>query len=170
MGREQQWCILRTRGSNTLRLASALDLLGIPSWTPIEIQLRSKSKRSAAEVMVSVMPTYVFASAEYLTDLFALASSPVSAAPSFSVFKYRDRVPLVADGQLASLKRIEREAAAKRQPVRFTNGATVRTPDGPFQGLTGQVIENTRGEFTLVAFPGFTIPVKFASWKLEEAA
>lgn len=167
----KKWCILRTKGSNTLRLASSLILEGIPAWTPVEVQLRKKhSDRPAAEVMVCVMPTYVFAAAERLTDLFRMGASPVAITPSFSVLRHHDRVPLVADRDLTALRAIERKAAAKHQPVRFDKDDSVRATDGPFQGLTGQVIEDTKGKFTLVAFPGFNIPVEFSSWKLEKAA
>lgn len=164
-------CILRTRGSSTLRLARSLDAAGYEVWTPTEIQDRRKRHSSAkSEIIVAVMPTYVFAAADRLTDLLIEADSDISGHPSFSVFKYHDRFPLIADEELNSLRAIERKAAAKHQPVRFETHQNVRTPDGPFQGLTGQVVETSRGEFTLVAFPGFNIPVKFASWKLEKAA
>lgn len=167
----RQWCILRTKGSNTLRLTSALMLEGIPAWTPTEVQLRKKhGDRPAAEVMVCVMPTYVFASAECLVELFRLASAPVSPAPSFSVLRHNDRIPMVAERDLTALRTIERKAAAKREPVRFDRGDEVRTDDPAWQGLVGQVVEDTKGKLTLVAFPGFNIPVEFASWKLEKAA
>lgn len=165
------WCILRTRGSSTLRLARSLDLAGYEVWTPTEIQDRRKRHSSAkSEIIVAVMPTYVFASAERLADLLMEADSDAMGHPAFSVFKHHDRIPLIDDRQLNGLRAIERKAAAKHQPVRFETEEAVRTPEGPFQGLTGQVVETTRGEFTLVAFPGFNIPVKFASWKLEKAA
>ena len=166
-----RWCILRTKGSNTLRLASALMWEGIPAWTPTEVQLRKKhGDRPASEVMVCVMPTYVFASADCLIDLFRLASAPISPAPAFSVLRHNERIPMVADRDLTALRVIERKAAAKREPVVFAKSEQVRTQDPAWQGLTGEVIEDTKGNFTMVAFPGFKIPVEFASWKLERAA
>lgn len=167
----EAWCILRTRGSSTLRLARSLDAAGYEVWTPTEIQDRRKRHSSTkSEMIVAVMPTYVFASADRLSDLLMEADSDITGHPSFSVFKYHDRFPLIGDSELNSLRAIERKAAAKHKPVVFENHTNVRTPEGPFQGLTGRVIETTRGEFTLVAFPGFNIPIKFASWKLEKAA
>lgn len=165
------WAILRCKGSTTLRLARSLDLAGIDAWTPMEIQVKRHRKTGTrTESMIAVMPTYVFVAAESLSDMVAASMVPVSIHPSFSVFRYNDRFPLVADKDLSALRAIERKAAAEKVPVRFDRGTSVRLPDGPFQGLTGQVVEGTKGEFTLVAFPGFNIPVKFASWKLEMAA
>lgn len=165
------WCILRTKGSSTLRLARSLELDGIGAWTPTEIQQRGNHRNSAKhEVMLAVMPTYVFAPAEHLVDLLAAAEAPVSIHPDFSVFRHLDRFPLIADVQLNSLRLIERKAAAKNSPVVFPRDYQVRIPDGPFQGLTGRVVEDSNGGFTLVAFPNFAIPIKFASWTLDRAA
>lgn len=162
------WCILRCKGGNTIRLARSLELAGIEAWTPVEIQQRKKGAK--AEVAVAVLPTYVFAKSNRLLDLIAEAEAPVSIHPPFSVFRYNERFPLIADAQLTALRTIERKAAASGKPVVFPRGEEVRVPDGPFQGLTGQVVEDSRGHFTLVAFPGFNIPVEFASWRLERAA
>lgn len=165
------WLILRCRGSSTLRLARSLSAGGFDAWTPVEIQVKRQRQTDArAELMVAVMPTYVFVPAEHLLTMLDESEAPASQHPDFSVFRYCERFPLIADRELVALRNIERKAAAKAVPVKFPSGEPVRTPDGPFQGLTGQVVENSRGEFTLVAFPGFNIPVKFASWKLERAA
>lgn len=161
------WCILRTKGSSTLRLARSLSLAGIDAWTPVEHQQRKKGKH--AEVITAVMPTYVFAPAEHLVGLIALAEAPIP-HPDFSVFRYHDRFPVIPDAQLQSLRLIERKAAAKCAPVVFPKGAEIRVPDGAFQGLTGQVVEDSKGKFTLVLFPGLNIEVKFPSWQLERAA
>lgn len=165
------WVILRTKASNTLRLDRSLAAAGFDTWTPTEIQLRPGRKTSGkAEVIVAVMPTYVFARACHLLGLLDEAETSGSDHPDFSVFRHCERIPVIADHELNALRQIERKAAAKAKPVRFDLGSRVRTPDGPFQGLTGQVIEGARGEFTLVAFPGFNIPIKFASWTLDRAA
>ena len=162
------WCILRTRGSNTLRLARSLGHSGFEAWTPTEIQVKRHPKtRERSETIIAVMPTYVFATAEHLLDLVNQSQAPDA---EFSVFRWNDRFPIIADLDLRHLRQIEREAAAKCKPVQYGTGQQVRVPDGPYQGLTGQVVETSKGRFTLVAFPGFNIPVKFASWKLEAAA
>jgi transcription antitermination factor NusG len=165
------WAILRCKGSSTLRLARSLSAEGYGAWTPTEIQVkRNRQNSQRTESMVAVMPTYVFVPAEHLLTMLEESEMPASLHPDFSVFRYNDRFPLIAEAELTALRHIERKAAAKASPVVFPSGQPVRSPDGPFQGLTGQVVETTKGEFTLVAFPGFNIPVKFASWKLERAA
>lgn len=165
------WCILRTKGSSTLRLARSLALSGIEAWTPIEYQDR-KSRRlgTRIETAIAVMPTYVFAHATHLIELLAEAETSFSAHPDFSVFRYADKFPLIRDKHLVGLRAIERKAAAENKPVVFPRDESVRVPDGPFQGLTGRVVEDSKGKHTLVAFPGCNFPIEFASWQLEKAA
>ncbi len=165
------WCILRTKGSSTLRLARSLAIAGIEAWTPIEYQDRKSRKLGGrVETAIAVMPTYVFAHAKHLIDLLAEADAQFSAHPDFSVFRYADKFPLIRDKHLAGLRAIERKAAAENKPVVFPRDESVRVPDGPFQGLTGRVIEDSKGKHTLVAFPGCNFPIEFASWQLEKAA
>lgn len=162
------WCILRTKGSSTLRLARSL--AEFDAWTPTEIRVERNRKTNArAEQMIAVMPTYVFAPACHLLALLDEADCPMSQHPDFSVFRYFDRIPVIDERELVSLRSIERRTADKGAPVRLPIGQDVRTPDGPYQGLTGQIIEH-KGKFTLVAFPGLNFDVKFAPWKLEKAA
>lgn len=163
MGNE--WCILRTSGPKTLPLAASLAEAGFAAWSPIEYQVtRPKPSRNQVERQVAVMPTYVFAAFREIGAI--LAERPSGKHPSFALLHYDDRVPLVAERDLAHLRRIEREAAAKRQPVVFQLGQEVRVPDGPFQGLGGKVVETDKG-WALVAFPRFAIPVKFGYWQIE---
>lgn len=162
------WLILRCSGSSTLRLAQSLSLGGFETWTPVEFQVKRDRKTGARhERMVAVMPTYVFAKAERIADLVELSKAPITPYPDFSVFKHQDRFPLVADSELSSLRQIERQAASKGKPVVFGKGAGVNVLDGAFQGLTGQVVKKSRGKYTLVAFPGFHIPVSFHTWQLS---
>lgn len=163
------WCILRTAGSSTLRLQQSLAMAGFETWTPIELQVK-RERRSGERIerMVAVMPSYVFAHADRLPDLVFIASAPLNPHPAFSVFRHLDRFPLVADRELSELRAIERKAAARSSRVKFDRGRNVRTSVEAFQGLTGQVVETSRGQYTLVAFPGFGIPIKFASWQLSD--
>lgn len=165
------WCILRTKGSSTLRLARSLNDSGIEAWTPTELRVKRDPKtRARSETIIAVMPTWVFARERFLPDLAAEAKLPKSLHPDFSVFRYLDRFPIVRDRELNALRIIERKAALKAAPVVFPVGHSIRIPDGPFQGLTGEVVELGNGEYTLLAFPGFAIPVKFATWTLQAAA
>lgn len=162
------WCILRTSGSSTLRLSRMLAAGGFDVWTPVEIQTRRDRRTGERhERIVAVMPTYVFARAEHLGSLAELSVVPVSAYPAFSVFRHYDKFPLITDQELGHLKAIEKESAAKAKPVVFNRGDEVRADIAGFQGLTGQVAETSHGKYTLVAFPNFHIPVKFASWQLN---
>lgn len=163
------WCILRTGGSRTLQLSHSLAMAGFEVWSPVELQVRRNGgARTRTERMVAVMPTYVFARATHLPDLVEASLAPVSPHPDFSVFRFDDRYPLIDDRELSHLRAIERMAAVKKKPVVFETGTSVRAHDGPFEGLTGRVVETSKGQFTLVAFPRFNIPVKFSTWQLGE--
>jgi transcription antitermination factor NusG len=170
-GERQPWCILRTKGSSTLRLARSLDIAGLTAWTPTEFQIRKSHKLGTRiETAIAVMPTYVFAKAHHLPELLAETESIASHHPRFGVFCYNGRFPLIADDHLIGLRAVERKAAAQNKPVVFPQNTMVRIPEGAFQGLTGRVVQNTKGKFTLVAFPGFGIPIEFPSWQLDCAA
>lgn len=162
------WCILRMAGGRTMSVARSLTDAGFEVWSPVEIQ-RKRLPRSKAQIdrAVCVTPTYVFARASHLPDLVRVSLDPSSPHPDFSVFRYQDRFPLIADAELQSLRAIERQAAAKNAPMVLPRGISVRLQDGPFQGLTGQVIEASKGQFTLVAFHDCTFTVKFSTWQLH---
>jgi transcription antitermination factor NusG len=162
------WCILRTRGSHTLRLADSLDPDAVTAWTPTQHQTtRDPKTGKRVPILAAVMPTFVFASAERLFELLDKARTP---GARFSVFRWNDQVPLVSDADLRHLRQIEREAKAKGRAVEYANGQKVHVPDGAWQGLTGQIVEQRKGKWVLVAFPGYNVPVKFAPWNLDAAA
>lgn len=164
------WIILRCKGSSTLRLARSLPLAGFDAWTPIEVQVkRDRRTGQRTEAMTAVMPSYVFAKAADLIDLVALSESPGGFTGDFSVFRFDGRFPVIEDHELTRLRLIERRAAAKAQPVIFSKGTHLRVPDGPYQGLTGQVTDSNN-KITTLDFGGFTIPVKFETWTLQQAA
>lgn len=169
------WCILRTSGQKTLALARSLDAAGFSVWTPIDIKNRRRPRcGKMVEYELPVMPTFVFARAQHIWDLFRCLGQPVNPHPSFSIFHHRNRVPLISEAEMASLrnadekaKRIERERQSELKSKRrdFVQGQYVNVPDGPFQGLTG-IVEECDGKFAMVAFKG-SRPIKIASWLLE---
>lgn len=160
------WCILRTGGGSTLPLARSLERGGFHAWTPVEFQTRRVGRnRERVEREVCVMPTYVFAKAYHLPDLVALSMAQFSPHPDFSVFRYFDRFPLIADDSLSHLRAIERRTAPKPAAPVFSQGERVRLTEGGFAGMSG-VVETSKGEYTLVCFPNFQIPIKIASFLL----
>ncbi len=150
-----EWVILRTSGARTLLLADSLNAHGVGAWTPVKIVRKRalRGKRSAAERPASIMPTFVFAPASALPELYPLAKSPISPHPPFSVFKFDGRIPLVADGEIERLKTEERRAIPKAKLPSFARGQAVRVPEGSFAGMTGEV-EHSEGSYTLVCFGG----------------
>lgn len=167
MTRNTDWFILRCSGANTLKLAASLGAVGYDVWTPAEtIGKRTGAMRRKRADTIPVMPSYVFARRPHLFDLLEISQAPISEYPDFNVFRHLDRFPLIADEALDPLRVAER----KRQPfdkvARFTRGEMVRLMEGGFAGLTG-VVELTRGQYTLVTFPGFPMPIKISSLLLK---
>jgi hypothetical protein len=162
----ENWCILRMGGGNTLRVAESLSDAGIPTWTPVEYQVRRVGRdRQRETITVPVMPTYVFAGAACLAYLLEITAAPSGLHPNFSVFRYFDRFPIISDASLEPLRACERNAAREKKPVNFRNGDIVRPTGGGFEGMSG-IVEVQRGDYVLVCFPGWDIPIKIASWLL----
>ena len=162
-----RWCILRTSNQNTLPLAKSLAASGFTVWTPIEERtVRVPRANVKRRVSFPLMPSYVFALADRLPDLFALANDPTRQHRQFRVFQRQDRVPLIDDRDLTALRIEERKAKPKDGKPKFDAGEIVRIDgDDGFAGLTGTV-ESTRGEFVSVRLPGFHMVIKIKSFYL----
>lgn len=158
---ERRWCILRTSGRKTLALARTLAADGFDVWTPTTTHHVTVPRINARrDVILPMMPSFVFARADRLLDLIELANSvPMRRGPArrqsahddFTVFHYRDRIPLVLDSDLEPLRTSERKAVPPSKWQQFKKGEKVRVPEGAFEGMAG-VVEGTRGKFTLVCF------------------
>jgi transcription antitermination factor NusG len=155
-----KWCILRTAGGSTLRLAESLRTSGIEAWTPTEVQMRRIPRsRSRRERTVAILPTFVFARARHILDLRALAKATVKAQPDFSVFVYKGGERAVADRDLEPLREVERKAARRTRKVEkpgeadpYPVGTGVRLDTTAFAGMAG-VVEKSDRKLTIVCFP-----------------
>ncbi len=156
-----RWCILRTSPSSTITLTDSLTDAGFEVWTPMEIGTkRARHSRDRIDRLAAIMPSFIFASAENAADLLRLSGNPVKQHADFSVFHHRDRVPLVSDRALDTLRDAEEQAAAKRvkqmrrdcrKAEPFGLGDEIKIGHGAFGGLPG-IIEESDGRFTLVCF------------------
>jgi transcription antitermination factor NusG len=170
MGREiEGWFILRTQARHTVRLAESLAEDGFEVWTPIETRVERVGKsRRRVESRLPIMGTYVFAKARHLVDLLQLAAMPVKprrgagllqpAHAGFSVMRWRDKIPMVADRQLRELRRLQAKLSPARKPSTATKkadeplpvGMGVRLTRSGFQGLKG-TIERSDRRYTIVS-------------------
>jgi transcription antitermination factor NusG len=157
------WCILRTGGSKTLSLADALKQSGYEVWTPREtIRKRLPRRKAKAEHTAPIMPTFVFAHAKHLSDLAALAQSWKNPHPDFSVQRYNDRYPLIADDELRPLRMAERKGTPLEHIKTFDPGEQIRLTEGGFAGMSG-IVQTSDGKHTMVCFPGFNVPIKIST-------
>lgn len=175
------WCILRTAPSKTLDLARSLAEAGFDVWSPIgPVEVREGPYRSRREVQTALMPGYVLARADRLSDLLEQARSPallfrvwdselrkmvVKGHPAFSVHRGGNH-RLIPDGDLTSLRGAEHRPKVKKIARTFAIGEQVRTDDAGFSGLVGKVIA-INGKMVTVAFPRWDITPQFGSWLLR---
>jgi len=161
------WIVLRCSGANTLKLANSLRAEGFDAWTPVEtLKRREGPSRSRRKEVLPVMPSYIFARAHHLFALLSMSKDETNPTSGFSVFRHHDRIPLIADGDLDPLRVAERKRTPFDKVAKFTKGEMVKLLEGGFAGLQG-VVELTRGQYTLVTFPGFPMPIKISTLLLK---
>lgn len=170
------WCILRTSGRLTLRLAETLAEDGFEVWTPVETRkVRVPRANVRRDVTLPIMPSYIFARAVHLIDLIQMAGmtfKPRRAAnkpahADFSVMHYHDSIPLVGDAQLNALRTLEAKRAPRKKAMRLPCGVEVqvKVEGGSFAGMKGRV-ERSDEVATLVCFDD-RLTVKIATSLLQ---
>lgn len=172
------WCILRTSGRQTLRLAETLAQDGFEVWTPIEHRkIRIPRMNIRRDVTLPIMPSYIFARAHHLVDLLEMAAMPfkprrASGRPShvdFSVMHSHDGIPLIGDNHLQALRVLEAKRTPRKRAQRiFPSGVEVRvrTEGGSFAGMNGVVRRSDHGH-SLVCFSD-RLTVKIPTSLLDE--
>lgn len=157
------WIILRTSGRTTMRLAETLTEDGYEAWTPVETRnIRIPRANVRRTITLPIMPSYVFVRAHHLIDLIQLSAMkpkprrefPRPAHADFSVMHYHDRIPIISDFHLESLRNIEAKRTPRRKADRrFATGLLVRVNQegGSFAGMKGKVERSDEG-LTLVCF------------------
>jgi transcription antitermination factor NusG len=171
------WFILRCAGRSTLSLAKTLADDGFEVWTPARVQrIRVPRKNVRREVRLPMLPSYIFVRAQHLDDLLELShmderprrcGGRKPAHRSFSVFRFLDRVQMVADKSLEQLRLEERRAIPRTLGPKFVRNQPVRVGSGPFEGLKGRVERHESGH-VLVIFEGGKRRVKIPTFLLEE--
>jgi hypothetical protein len=167
------WCILRTASADTVPVAESLAEAGIETWTPIERQL--PRRKGGDEVKHPVLPTFVFAAAHEIPTLARLAMTPNREHRRFTMFRYMNGFPLVADYALNALRREEQrltqvfEAAKRRgrKPITVGEGTTVRLTKGAYAGLDATV-RGQRGDNLFVDIPGWGMGIRISSIMLAD--
>jgi hypothetical protein len=183
---KNDWCILRMTPSRTLAVLQSIEKSGVKAWTP---KFTKRQRVGRARELISrelpLVPGIVFADFGALDRLISMSRSPgmlyrvwdadarrivERRHPPFSVFRYLQDYPRIADSALDPLRRAERSAPPPRDKVAiFDQGAKVRTQAAGFDGLIG-VVDRQGCNWVTVTFAGFEIPVKVAAHLLQEAA
>lgn len=164
------WVILRMASADTLKVARSLTDAGLQVWTPIEKRVgRTEESRSRFPYEHALLPSYAFGRAEHIDELLRIAVHPGREHPRFSVMRYQNSIPLIADDQLAALRGIEHELdylfRSKEKGPEFVSGDEVRMTEGAYEGLVG-IVEGKRGKAFAVRLSGFDRTVEVASFLL----
>lgn len=137
------WYAIKTRGRSEKRVAQRLETRGIESYCPVVEKEREWSDRKKL-VLFPMFPTYVFGH-------FALRrTGDVLYTPGVaSIVKAEgDAVP-VRPEELEAVRRLEggiRETGEEPTQVDFfTPGDPVKVVEGPFEGMTGVLLEDRDG-------------------------
>lgn len=165
-----KWCILRTSAARTLPLVKSLNDKDIGAWSPGKtIERRRGHSRARYEVQLAIIPTFVFLPEAFCDDARRIIAMPSSPHPQFSLFTYRDAIPLILDKELTRLREEEefhRTKVKKSKRYDFGNGDGVRVDDveSAFLGMSG-VVESCNGKRAWVDFGG-SLRVNIGAWKL----
>lgn len=164
MGRDVEagsWCVLRTSGPSTLRLAASLQAAGLTAWTPTEhIRRRVPRKKEVEHRIVSAAPTYVFVRAHEIDDLRRIERADITPHPRFSIFRHIGAPVFIRHRELHALRQKQQASyvsmlpATGRSPSKprgaaYDVGEEVKIHQGAFAGLTGYV-ESSDGLVTLL--------------------
>lgn len=174
------WCVLQMAGADTLRVVEALTEQGLGAWTPVKWSTARKPiTRSRYDKPHPIMPGYVFGDVGHIDQFVCLAGLRRRDIPRFWFLEsdMAGCTPLIADRELNGLRREEARLRAifdaeKRKeiaPPTFEPGAKVRMETGAYAGLSG-IVQGMRGKSdAMVTIPGFSKPVKVASFLLLES-
>ena len=169
--RDSGWCIVRTNGRRTLRLAQSLNDVGIEAWTPRTVHRRRLSRihMGYRDVDAPIIPSFVFVRGRHLSDLLGILAAPNHSHPPFSIFQHAGRAPVIADRDIAHLQAAEekgRRARRKAQRRAVSIGEQVKPVTGAFAGLIG-IAEKVGGNQAVVCFNEH-FRVKVSTWLLIE--
>lgn len=190
---ERLWALLRTSGGKTLKLADSLAEHEFDAWTPRATTLyRLPRRRDHIDRHSPILPTFVFIRAAHLPDISRVLAQPINPHPSFSVFRYFGRTPLVSDAHITTLRAAEQAAMAayarhkaavdaakskteEQERIRilraeapsFAIGDRVTLQHGAFTGLTATVQDDGREGRDLVINFGANWTMKVEAWQLE---
>jgi transcription antitermination factor NusG len=165
-----KWCILRTSAARTLNVVKSLNGAGIGAWSPRRtIERRRGVSRARYEVEVPILPTFIFVPADFTDDVRRIVALPNSPHPAFSLFIYRDAIPLILDNELYRIREEEERFRVRVQKTKrfdFSQGDGVRVDDAEsaFLGMSG-VVESCDGKRAWVKFAG-NFRVNIGAWKL----
>jgi hypothetical protein len=171
------WCILRTSGRHTIRLAGTLNAAGIEAWSPVEPKMiRVPRKNVRRQIIVPMMASYVFAKADRMVDLLRLADTEERARhgvgwahPEFRVMMRQDGPITIEDGQFVALRQIEgRRARSKRADMVFNEGVRVRVGSGIAGGLVGSVTRSNRKSTAICIGPNFIMTFSTSILSLDD--
>lgn len=115
----RRWCIVRTRGPNTLPLVQMLTASRFDVWTPVKTLSRPATRRKPrTEHDFPILPGLAFVAASQVVMLSYVSTSVNDYHRGFSIYYHDGRIPLIGDRTLDGLRDEERAAADRIQAER----------------------------------------------------
>jgi transcription antitermination factor NusG len=178
-----RWCVLRTSGPSTMRLATSLQDAGMEAWTPTEhIRRRMPRGKSTEHRIAPMAPTYVFVRADLLGELQRIERAEITPHPRFSIFRYCGDTVFVQHALLHPMRVRQQDSyraslpASGRSPGKprgaaYDVGDAVRLTTGAFSGFQA-FVENSDGLTTTLTVGIFGRPteVKVPTLQLRGAS
>jgi transcription antitermination factor NusG len=150
-------------------------------WTPAETKTeRVPHSNARREVRRPILAGFVFARFEHLVDLLQLAAMPVKprrgaglhdpAHADFRVMRCFGKIPMIADRDLAALRRLEeKRTPRKRAAYAFPRNAAARVTQGVYGGMTGIVDRSNPKETVLRFNAGWPVKIPTSLLEVDEA-
>lgn len=171
MSKASDWCILRTSGPSTMRLAASLQDAALQAWTPTEhIRRRVPRSKNTEFRIVPLAPTYVFVRADYLGELQRIERAEITAHPNFSIFRHCGNTVFVRHASLNPMRLLQQDSyrrslpATGRRPMKkrgeqYEVGDAVKLTTGAFAGFEA-FVESSDGLVTTLKVGIFGRPTE----------
>jgi transcriptional antiterminator NusG len=149
-----------------MRLAASLQEAGVSAWTPTQhVRRRVPRSKSVEHRIAPLAPTYVFVSADHLSELQKTERAAFSIHPRFSIFRHCGAPVFVKHRALHPLRVLQQQSYAdalpnsgkrpsKRDGAHYDVGDRVAFTTGSFAGFEG-FVEQSDGFITKVTISLF---------------
>jgi transcription antitermination factor NusG len=164
---DSHWVVLRCGSSKTIECAEILASKGLEVWVPIQkIKRRLPRSRKVETLEVPALPSYIFVKREFLAELQNLLNLFV--VQGRLVVRSDLRIAEVSFSELMVLQRAVDAFTLEEKDLEFLIGDRYKFLEGPLEGVTGEVIQASKGKVVLSLGEGAFTPFVFSGLQLSK--